>query len=219
MEVIVAGGLNTLLASDNSPGLRRYSKVPSFGQSDSAIRNFTDNVSEMKKLAARDYEDLLQVSSSFPEDFIAITDSTMNSQCSIPCLEGLFLPEDNETISSLLYIMLSWHALAKLRLHSEITLALLKKTTVLLGKTLRKFQKEVCPHYATFETPRESQARIRAAASTASETVGGKKTRTFNMLTSKLHALGDYADEIVSYGPTDIYSTQLVSSPVSCLAL
>lgn len=42
--------------------LYRYSKVPSFGSSDSVIRNFPDNVSEMKKLAARDFEDLLQAS-------------------------------------------------------------------------------------------------------------------------------------------------------------
>jgi len=32
--------------------------MPSFSQ---AIRKFTNNVSEMKKLAARDFEDLLQV--------------------------------------------------------------------------------------------------------------------------------------------------------------
>jgi hypothetical protein len=33
--------------------------VPTFGQS--TIRRFSTNASEMKKLAARDYEDLLQV--------------------------------------------------------------------------------------------------------------------------------------------------------------
>ena len=44
--------------------VRRYSQVPSFGSSDSAIRNFPNNVSDMKKLAARDFEDLLQVSYS-----------------------------------------------------------------------------------------------------------------------------------------------------------
>jgi hypothetical protein len=36
----------------------RYRLVPQFSQ---AIRGFTNNVSEMKKLAARDFEDLLQV--------------------------------------------------------------------------------------------------------------------------------------------------------------
>ena len=42
--------------------VQRYSQVPSFGSSDSAILNFPNNVSDMKKLAARDFEDLLQVS-------------------------------------------------------------------------------------------------------------------------------------------------------------
>jgi hypothetical protein len=36
----------------------RFRKMPPFSQ---AIRKFTNNVSELKKLAARDYEDLLQV--------------------------------------------------------------------------------------------------------------------------------------------------------------
>ncbi|KZS86652.1 hypothetical protein SISNIDRAFT_476451 [Sistotremastrum niveocremeum HHB9708] len=37
----------------------RYRKVPPFGRD--TIRSFADNVSEMKRLAARDYEDILQV--------------------------------------------------------------------------------------------------------------------------------------------------------------
>jgi hypothetical protein len=37
----------------------RFRQLPTFGLS--TIRNFRDNVSEMKRLAARDYEDLLQV--------------------------------------------------------------------------------------------------------------------------------------------------------------
>ena len=39
--------------------LSRFRQVPTFGLS--TIRSFRDNISEMKKLAARDYEDLLQV--------------------------------------------------------------------------------------------------------------------------------------------------------------
>jgi hypothetical protein len=38
--------------------LIRYRQTPQFSR---AIRKFTNNVSEMKKLAARDFEDLLQV--------------------------------------------------------------------------------------------------------------------------------------------------------------
>lgn len=37
----------------------RYRAVPTFGRS--TIRKFTENASAMKKLAARNYEDLLQV--------------------------------------------------------------------------------------------------------------------------------------------------------------
>jgi len=39
----------------------RYRLVPTFGRS--TIRRFCNNASEMKKLAARDFEDLLQVCS------------------------------------------------------------------------------------------------------------------------------------------------------------
>lgn len=129
-------------------------------------------------------------------------------QCAIPCFEGLLKPEDTEALSSVLYVILSWHALAKLRLHTDVTIHQLKGKTVLLGKVLRRFQTVICSHYTTFETPRETQARIRTASSSATESVGGKKARKLNILTSKIHAIGDYANEIVRYGPTDIYSTQ-----------
>lgn len=39
--------------------MRRFRLVPTFGQS--TIRKFSNNASEMKKLAARNYEDMLQV--------------------------------------------------------------------------------------------------------------------------------------------------------------
>lgn len=42
--------------------LRRYRQMPTFGGD--TIRRFSSNVSEMKKMAARDYADLLQVCSS-----------------------------------------------------------------------------------------------------------------------------------------------------------
>lgn len=116
--------------------------------------------------------------------------------------------------------MVAWHGLAKLRIHSEITLELLQVETVRLGEELRRFQKDVCPHYDTYESDRETQARIRAAAARAhaqgkaqaSEGSGGKKRKAFNLQTSKIHALGDYVEEIRLYGTTDGYSTH----PVRC---
>ena len=41
---------------------------------------------------------------------------------------------------------------------------------------------------------------------------GGPKLRYLNLTTYKLHALGDYVDTIRRFGPTDNYTTQLVSS-------
>jgi hypothetical protein len=57
--------------------------------------------------------------------------------------------------------MCTWHALAKLRLHTEHTLDALKKTTVQLGRQLRYFSSFVCPAFKTYETPNELEARAR----------------------------------------------------------
>ena len=40
---------------------------------------------------------------------------------------------------------------------------------------------------------------------------GSRKTKTFNLTTYKLHALGDYPNTIRQYGTTDNYTTQTVS--------
>ena len=45
----------------------RFRQVPSFGRD--TIRRFQKNVSGLKRLVARDFEDILQVSISFPEPF------------------------------------------------------------------------------------------------------------------------------------------------------
>lgn len=116
--------------------------------------------------------------------------------------------------------MTAWHGLAKLRIHSEITLELLQRETVRLGEELRRFQKDICPHYETYESDREAQARVRAATaranaqgkSQAEPGSGTKKRKVFNLHTSKIHALGDYVEEIRLYGTTDGYSTHPVSN-------
>jgi hypothetical protein len=50
----------------------RFRMVPTFGQG--TIRKFSNNVSEMKKLAARDFEDILQVSISLRMGFCRLPD-------------------------------------------------------------------------------------------------------------------------------------------------
>ncbi|KAF7422998.1 hypothetical protein PC9H_011162 [Pleurotus ostreatus] len=170
----------------------RYCKVPTFGRD--VIRKFHADAAAMKKLAARDYEDLLQ--------------------CSIPVFEGLFPGLHNQTVLNLLFALSTWHALAKLRLHTNTTLRLLREATVDIGNLLRKFSDTVCPAYTTKDLPCEAEARARKARkmdSTSLNTTASTTTklRSFNMNTYKMHALGDYANTIQQLGTSESWSTQV----------
>lgn len=108
-------------------------------------------------------------------------------QCSIPCFGGLFLDIHNKPISVLLYVILTWHGLAKLRLHTELTLTLLRSATVRLGRELRSFQKNICPHYETKETAKEVEIRARAAARREGAALASSNTQ--QLPTTTLEAL------------------------------
>ncbi|KDR76734.1 hypothetical protein GALMADRAFT_225666 [Galerina marginata CBS 339.88] len=164
----------------------RYRRVQTFGRD--TIRRFSNNASAMKKLAARDFEDLLQ--------------------CSMPVFEGLFPGRDDQFVQDMLFTLCTWHAYAKLRLHTTSTLIGLKASTRSLGQLLRDF------------LPREEAARVRRRANAAKkgnskkanpDGKNPKKSRVrklFNLLTYKLHALGDYVAAILQFGPSNSYSTQ-----------
>lgn len=181
-----------------------YRLIPTFGRD--TIRRFTRNTSSLKKLAARDWEDMLQVS--------------------IPIFEDLLPAPCNNIILDLLFTLCTWHAYAKLRLHTTGTITSLSAFTTLLGTMLRRFKNKVCTLYHTRELPREEAARGRRTAALAGQAKGKGRARTtapansmsgtsrtkkFNMATYKLHALGDYVAAIIAFGPTDNYSTQVVS--------
>lgn len=73
--------------------------------------------------------------------------------------------------------MAQWHGLAKLRLHTDDTLAHLDKLTSTLGEQLRIFQKKTCSAFKTEELPRETRARYRnQARQTAKKGTGYAKT-------------------------------------------
>jgi hypothetical protein len=185
----------------------RYRQVPTFGRD--TIRRFSTNASAMKKLAGRDFEDLLQ--------------------CGIPVFEGLLPAPHDELLADLLFTLASWHACAKLRLHTEMTLIHLDNSTTLLGQLLRKFVDITCAAFVTRELPKEVAARTRrraaASAKKASKPINeipakNKASATqsktgarklFNLCTYKLHALGDYVKTIRLFGTSDSYSTQVVS--------
>ncbi|KAG2037990.1 hypothetical protein BDR03DRAFT_862866 [Suillus americanus] len=78
----------------------------------------------MKQRVARHFKDMLQ--------------------CVIPAFEGLFPEEHDNIVRVLLFYMAEWHALAKMRLHSDDTLQLLDQSLRRLGTQLRKFSQFTC---------------------------------------------------------------------------
>ncbi|KAJ7587294.1 hypothetical protein C8J56DRAFT_1083768 [Mycena floridula] len=173
----------------------RFRLVPAFGR---AIRRFRNDVCSLKGFAARDYEDVLQ--------------------CIIPCIEGLLPPVVEVIVLDTLFIMATWHGLAKMRMHTDFSLDVMEVVTRLVGSSLRQFRDEVCSLFETEETPAQSQKRARRQArEDARRKAQGlppikrrlpKKKPIYSLFTSKLHQLGHYVLSIVLFGTTDSYSTQ-----------
>jgi hypothetical protein len=153
----------------------------------------------MKKLAARDFEDLLQ--------------------CSIPAFEDLLDEPHNKHLMKLLYRTAEWHAFAKLRVHTDSTLEHLEVLTKEFGFLMRQFRDLTCSQFRTTELPREvaaqnrqqqcAQARVPSATS-ESGVKASTRLVTLNISTIKFHSLGDYVQTIQMFGCTDSFSTQLV---------
>ncbi|TFK88006.1 hypothetical protein K466DRAFT_645664 [Polyporus arcularius HHB13444] len=183
VRVLIAAGGDRVQEMD-----RRFSLMPTFGRD--TIRRFGANMSAMKKLAARDFEDILQ--------------------CSYFAFEGLLDPPYNDYVLKLIFMLATWHSLAKLRLHSEDTLTFFEQITKMLGTAMRAFERHVCSAFDTKELPSETMARQRrAAAKRKKAPARSAKRRKFNgMHTYKYHRLGDYPASIRRHGTTDNTSTQ-----------
>ena len=143
-------------------------------------------------------------------------------QCIIPVIEGLLSEEDEKVVFDLIFILATWHAYAKLRLHTDHTLASFDALTKPLGAALHHFGGKFSDQFDTKELPKEADARKQRAAKGKDK---GKSTNRkaphgkvrFNLSTYKLHALGDYANTICQRGTTDSYSTQMVGVFLMCL--
>lgn len=95
LRILYAAGNNKIQELN-----QRFRMIPTYGRD--TIRCFSSNASGMKKLAARDFEDLLQ--------------------CSIPVFEGLLDDPHDTILMNLLFLLATWHAYAKLRMHTDTTL-------------------------------------------------------------------------------------------------
>jgi len=69
----------------------------------------------------------------------------------------------------LLFLLCTWHACAKLRLHTSSTLQKLKNTTKALGKQIRYWVKKTCSAFETRNLPKEESARHRRRAAAVSQ--------------------------------------------------
>ncbi|KAJ3526888.1 hypothetical protein NMY22_g9993 [Coprinellus aureogranulatus] len=166
----------------------RYRATPSFGRD--TIRKFPLNASQMRRKAARDFENLLQ--------------------CAIPAFESLIPEPHNSILMKLLYLCGQWHALAKLRLHTDSTLLLLEYTTACLGSQMRIFDRTTCSPTPTKELEKEAEARARRdIKKSKGKGSASRRPAQLGIYTIKFHFLGDYASIIRQFGTTDSFSTQI----------
>ena len=169
----------------------RFRQIPTFG-STGMIHQFATNASEMKKLAGQDFEDLLQ--------------------CVIPIFEQLLPELHNNHVMKLLFRTAEWHGLAKLRMHTEATLAWLEQVTTDLGHLMWDFQDKTWAEFNTTKLACKVEAWNRCNAQKKSTKTPNQshKVKNLNLLTYKFHALGDYVSMICMFGTTNSFSTQLV---------
>ncbi|KAI0700502.1 hypothetical protein C8T65DRAFT_580269 [Cerioporus squamosus] len=174
-------------------------QMPTFGHDQ--IRRFWSDVSSRKCLAARDYEAFLMTI--------------------MPAFEGLLPVENDQIVADMLFELANWHALAKLRVHTTVTLDNLETATTHLYAAMRWFNDDVCAHYKAeqqLRTKAEACVRCQSAKNAHVRADSRHKEKKFNVLnTYKYHALGDYPPYIRCSGPTDNFNTQVVS-PFSCCA-
>jgi hypothetical protein len=69
----------------------------------------------------------------------------------------------------LLYRISEWHALAKLRMHTEYSLELMEESTKEIGELLRQFRWLTCAQFSTIELPREADARMKRKKDSATD--------------------------------------------------
>jgi hypothetical protein len=82
-------------------------------------------------------------------------------QCCIPVFDCLLPKPHNTTILKLLFTMAHWHGLAKLRMHSDLTLDIMDCITSAVSQQFWDFKAKVCHVYDTRKLHQEVEARTR----------------------------------------------------------
>lgn len=135
--------------------------------------------------------------------------------------DGLLPEPFNAIVLQLIFLCAHWHGLAKLRLHTDLTLGIMDRLTTELGQAFLEFERKVCQAFETRELPREMAARQKRHQAKAARNMESQDHSTqpaeltplfkaLNLNKYKHHALGDYVSAIRRYGTTDSYSSQTV---------
>lgn len=143
----------------------------------------------------------------------------------IPAIEGLLPQPHDENIRKLLLAAVELHSLAKLRLHTEVTLAELASALSKYGALIREFATKTCPCFRTTKTPQELEAAGRRKAKKAAKTqstgqAGPSNARSvkgdnidndievyYSLTRIKLHVLDDWLSNIRSNGTLEGFSS------------
>ena len=96
----------------------------------------------------------------------------------------------------------TWHALAKLRVHTETTLADLEAAAQAFTASVRRWKTKTCDLIVTHELEKESAARDRREGKKK-----GTKIKSFNWNTYKAHRITDYPRAIRLFGTSEGWST------------
>lgn len=97
-------------------------------------------------------------------------------QCALAAFEGLFPGDHDGRAQDLLFAMAHWHSLAKLRMHTDLSLRILDSWTSILGEAARVFAKLTCSRFETRELKSEYDARKRRESKKFGQDKGGKKS-------------------------------------------
>ena len=77
----------------------------------------------------------------------------------MPVFNGLLPEPHNSYVQDLLFDLATWHAYAKLRLHTSDTLSFFEHAVTSLGLTAHQFLKKTNEAYITWELPQETAVR------------------------------------------------------------
>jgi len=132
----------------------------------------------------------------------------------MPVFEGLLPPCHNKIVLNLLFELATWHAFARLWVHTDGTLDMFQASTKSLMAAVWQFIWDTCKFYVAQELPKETAAcgwcmaaltAKQGSHSTKGKTSAAPKGKKLNLETYKYHTLADYPKTIRMFRTADNY--------------